>query len=721
MSSRSTRSRILKRHAPDPPHQPAVDKQMDAEAEESSGSGQQNAAMAVTGNGKQREVYFDFLDGLPAEILGEILSYLASVDLLHLARTTKRLRAFLMSRTAIVFWKRSRESDTDRPPCPDDMSEPAYAHMLFSDFCHKCLADDRDILVHLEARTQLCENCTLEEFKRWKELPEEVDPDLSELVPDTVQQLTDKEKKMDWHRSSAEYQRVARTRFHADTAMKKHREYTTIRRAKQKATWLEEQKLSYQEVEEHARKCRDYINNQRWKERDAIWEAKRRRADQIQQKLADLGYGDEFRDTGKYWAETRPDAVSSLLYEEQELTDEEWDGIRDEFVQWMLAVRNARQKHSKLEGMRRRVEVSLAQPYLAFALLQPEGTIIPTLAELALMESVAKTLNSFPLDQSLPDDAVDGVVAQLPELVQGWKTQLEESLFDLLRQTSAYADRDNVTKDVLFYVSTTFTCSHCVGVLTYPGIFAHSCFTFAITSSDLASILPGERLKKSSATSSSNHSQVLQDGVHSSLVRATFGYFPGPNFQPFVGLTHNSTYQVWRPATNLQFNEAMHHHTVALLNQLGMEETTTMSDFLQVNPYVEGTCQCFHAGRSTHDLAPRKASRWFQALPQCRRHRSRDYASSFKIVDEVELAGMLGYSPVNSQPPINRSRCFLCGATPRMNIEYHLMNAHGLSQADADAAGQLAPREFFYPVSTVVEISAGGLVSVSRKRSRFSR
>ncbi|KAJ3511857.1 hypothetical protein NMY22_g15511 [Coprinellus aureogranulatus] len=121
-----------------------------------------------------------------------------------------------------------------------------------------------------------------------------------------------------------------------------------------------------------------------------------------------------------------------------------------------------------------------------------------------------------------------------------------------------------------------------------------------------------------------------------------------------------------------------------------MEETTAMSDFLKINPYVELTCQCFHAGKKKLDQAPRKITRWLQALPQCRRHRSRDYTSSFTVVDEAEVQGLPGYSPLNPQPPVHRSRCFWCGATPRMDIEYHLMNAHGLSQADAQAASQLA-------------------------------
>jgi hypothetical protein len=86
-------------------------------------------------------------------------------------------------------------------------------------------------------------------FKRWQELPEEVDSALVELVPDTMHQLTPSEKKQNWSKAAAEYQRVARTRFHVATAVKMHREYKKIRGAKQKSIWLAEQKKARTGIE----------------------------------------------------------------------------------------------------------------------------------------------------------------------------------------------------------------------------------------------------------------------------------------------------------------------------------------------------------------------------------------------------------------------------------------------------------------------------------------
>ena len=55
--------------------------------------------------------------------------------MLHLARTTKDLRAILMKRSSISIWKRARSHFDDLPDCPDDLSEPQYAELLFGKAC----------------------------------------------------------------------------------------------------------------------------------------------------------------------------------------------------------------------------------------------------------------------------------------------------------------------------------------------------------------------------------------------------------------------------------------------------------------------------------------------------------------------------------------------------------------------------------------------------------
>ena len=65
----------------------------------------------------------------------QIFGHLNPLDLLHLARTTKDLRAILMNRSSISIWKHSRSQFDDLPDCPDDLSEPQYAEFLFGKAC----------------------------------------------------------------------------------------------------------------------------------------------------------------------------------------------------------------------------------------------------------------------------------------------------------------------------------------------------------------------------------------------------------------------------------------------------------------------------------------------------------------------------------------------------------------------------------------------------------
>jgi hypothetical protein len=65
----------------------------------------------------------------------QIFGHLNPLDLLHLARTTKDLRAILMKRSSISIWKHARSQFDDLPDCPDDLSEPQYAELLFGKAC----------------------------------------------------------------------------------------------------------------------------------------------------------------------------------------------------------------------------------------------------------------------------------------------------------------------------------------------------------------------------------------------------------------------------------------------------------------------------------------------------------------------------------------------------------------------------------------------------------
>lgn len=100
------------------------------------------------------------LPNMPLDIIQEIFGYLKPRDLLHLARSNKALRSFLMNRSSAFIWKKARNSfEPPFPDCPPDLSEPSYANLAFSHHCHRCLKFT-NTRVLWQFRARYCPSCT---------------------------------------------------------------------------------------------------------------------------------------------------------------------------------------------------------------------------------------------------------------------------------------------------------------------------------------------------------------------------------------------------------------------------------------------------------------------------------------------------------------------------------------------------------------------------------
>ncbi|KAG9040797.1 hypothetical protein FS837_000176 [Tulasnella sp. UAMH 9824] len=76
---------------------------------------------------------------LPFNVMNEVFEHLHPLDLLRLARTSKKLRSQLMSKRFMNVWKKAREAVRPMiPECPKDQSEPQWAALLFSWECLIC-------------------------------------------------------------------------------------------------------------------------------------------------------------------------------------------------------------------------------------------------------------------------------------------------------------------------------------------------------------------------------------------------------------------------------------------------------------------------------------------------------------------------------------------------------------------------------------------------------
>jgi hypothetical protein len=96
-----------------------------------------------------------------ADDVPQIFAQLHPHDLLRLSRTTKTIRDLLMARSARATWIQALATIPDLPPCPEDMTECAWTHLLFDSSCYNCDAKGvRSVLWCLRLRA--CSKCSTE-------------------------------------------------------------------------------------------------------------------------------------------------------------------------------------------------------------------------------------------------------------------------------------------------------------------------------------------------------------------------------------------------------------------------------------------------------------------------------------------------------------------------------------------------------------------------------
>ncbi|KAF8602454.1 hypothetical protein BDV93DRAFT_194002 [Ceratobasidium sp. AG-I] len=100
---------------------------------------------------------------LPIEIFAEIASLAQPGDLLSLARCCKPLREMLMRPWVAYIWRSAENNVEELPHCPEDMCEPQYAALLFTNFCTSC-GEKTSSQADPNLRVRLCSECCATKF-----------------------------------------------------------------------------------------------------------------------------------------------------------------------------------------------------------------------------------------------------------------------------------------------------------------------------------------------------------------------------------------------------------------------------------------------------------------------------------------------------------------------------------------------------------------------------
>ncbi|KAG8946736.1 hypothetical protein FRC03_001289 [Tulasnella sp. 419] len=99
------------------------------------------------------------LMNMSVDVFAEICSHLFPIDLFHLSWASKRLRSIPMSKSARHIWHSAREGQLPTlPPCTDDLSEPMYIALLFTNMC-QVYGANRAQRFHFTMRTRHSTYC----------------------------------------------------------------------------------------------------------------------------------------------------------------------------------------------------------------------------------------------------------------------------------------------------------------------------------------------------------------------------------------------------------------------------------------------------------------------------------------------------------------------------------------------------------------------------------
>ncbi|KAJ6497440.1 hypothetical protein C8R45DRAFT_982902 [Mycena sanguinolenta] len=249
------------------------------------------------------------LTKLPAEMLGEIAAQTALADLIHLSRTCKSLHHFLFSRHSRYIWKAKLASIEHLPPCPDDLSEYAYADLVSLSTCQGCDVGGRTV-VDWDLRVRLCRQCLSaiitpfdEARLRFAKSPSVKIRDLVHVRPPTPLGCAFVTEELDAIKAELK---------------------TMDKRAR--ALFIEQRKVMMVDARVHARQCRAW-------EAGVHAEIRSRRIPLIRQKLISLGWGKELEICFRF--DRHP-----LVAEPVELTPAVWDQIRPELEAYMAQRRS---------------------------------------------------------------------------------------------------------------------------------------------------------------------------------------------------------------------------------------------------------------------------------------------------------------------------------------------------------------------------------------------
>ncbi|KAL0579881.1 hypothetical protein V5O48_002128 [Marasmius crinis-equi] len=437
-------------------------------------------------------------------------------------------------------WKAARSNVEGLPDIPDDMSEPAYAHLCFDTQCHHCDSKAFHLLWH--DRTKCCKTC----------IENEINYTLEHVVLDPLGVYEDMRLFHNW--TSSRFWNIVlyrgdvvgpdEIRLASEFVCSRSSRsllYRQYRENEHDATWIESKIAEGKARHEHAKEMENWWQRKMKDHESELASRRKAREDAILQRLTGLGWKEEINKQREQNGLSIFDKFR-LGTQAKKLTEKDWNDLRPRLEE---ALQGAKERRLESE-----LKAKWKDRYVTFkTLLQaeldksPVNTLRPSVFDIAVLPQFQEKL-FLPIEHELTPDDMSDLFAQIPQIIDQWVQAREADFVNLLKQEGV-AD---ATPDTLRCAATIFICAVCSPVTpcVYPQPLMHRC---------------------------SRRCGYLYDG----------GTFTEPSFPQFL---RNTNGKVW-DIKDYRFAPTLSTTARKILSTVGLSANATVAEVRETNLWLE--------------------------------------------------------------------------------------------------------------------------------------
>ncbi|OSD06736.1 hypothetical protein PYCCODRAFT_1474173 [Trametes coccinea BRFM310] len=404
------------------------------------------------------------IEGMPWDVLIEVFQHSHPRDLLSLARTTRTLRGFLISRKSAHIWRTSRRSLTI-PDCPSELSEPQYAALLFTSECTVC-GEPGVMNAQWELLGRYCPSCSDSRLIQFREARE-----ILSIVPG-VGGL--------W----SEPFLFGDNRYHSPSAMCIRKQVNEFRdlwlacHTHQEQTQLREKfAAEYLRREQFISAIEHFAHSEEERRRKELTEIRKVRVQSIIDRLRVGGWEEELDSMTE--SRMRQLCRLDIVYRTVPLTESAWNDMQKPLTEFMELTRAHRLWLAAVR-LRLRWLQDIAKEY-NFSIGRRKGPggsagsdMRVHFSDIATLHEV-RTLLEAPVADDVKQESIaklcDDMLATLPEK---WIQQQQPLFDDLVKQTPRASTLSDGALATLAIVTYNCTECNCKG-LRWPHVLAHTC------------------------------------------------------------------------------------------------------------------------------------------------------------------------------------------------------------------------------------------------------